>query len=175
MKKKLSLLYPFLLLINFGIYAQVSVPFNELKVVTSKNDFLKLTLSNGFELVDEDDMDLTVAFDFNDVDSTAKVWAYYNSFFQTFTFVINGLDYYELNNQKSLYHNLTNEIKKCNYVRTFIEGVGYDGDTYMLYSCPTSKYKGKIGFCLKTEDGFKVGKIKTFTDGYIDLLDGTRE
>lgn len=163
-----------LTLIGSSINAQVKIDFNELKKADSKEDFVRICLSNGFELIMEDEIETTLAYDFSDIDSTAVVWAYYHNSLETFEFKIYGIDYYS--DQNSLYQNLIADIKKCNYVKTFMNGFGFEDNlTYVLYSCPSSAYKGKIGFCLKTEAGKKVGRIQTFDDGYIDFCEATRE
>jgi len=165
-----------ILTFSMGINAQVFIDFEKLKQVGNKNHFMKIVLDSGFEFIGEDEYELSFAYGFNDIDSTAQVWAYYRPVLETFSFVIYDVDYYEYNNRASLYSILTEEIKKCNYVKPFIDGFGFEDNlTYLLYSCPTSKYKGKIGFCLKTEKGLKVGRIRTFDNGYIEFCEGTRE
>lgn len=117
-----------------------------------------------------------MAYGFNDLDSTAQVWAHYYNSLKTFEFIIYDVDYYDNNIEIGLYQKLTEEIKECNYVQSFINGFGFEDNlTYMLYTCPTSTYNGKIGFCLKTEGGMKVGRIVTFDNGYIKFCEATRE
>jgi hypothetical protein len=164
----------FIFLLSDSIMAQVSIDFNELKSVTNKNDFIKVVLANDFEMVNDTENKVTLAYGFDDVDSSAKVWAYYYQSTESFGFIIYDVGYYDnTQNQTGLYQHLLKDIKKCNYVKIFKHGFNYDENalTYLLYSCPTSKYKGLIGFSLITENGKKVGRIRTFTSDEIKFYE----
>ena len=168
----------FVLMINTllftSINAQVKINFSELQKANSKEDFVRICLSNGFEHVMDDEYKTTLAFEFNDIDSTAVVWAYCYNSFESFKFIIYDVGYY--NDQNGLYQNLTAGIKKCPFGKTFIDGFGFENNlTYALYSWRLPTFNGKIGFCIKTEDGVKVGRISTFDNDYIEFCEASRE
>lgn len=163
------------LLLSSTVCAQVNIDFSDIKKANSKEKFLKVCLSNGFELISDEDYTLTLAYEYDDNTEKAQVWAYYSSSTESFRFTIYDVGYYDDNPESGLYQQLTKEIKNCNYVKAFKHGFDYDSDalTYLLYSCPSSTYKGKIGYCLTTENGTKVGRIRTFTSGEIEFYEYT--
>ena len=147
-----------ILLIPTLSYSQIT--FEEIMYINSEKTFKRVMIENGFEYEDTDD-DQFVWYGLNIVrdsleGSKSSFWGSYFKENEEFMFQIGvrsslGEDFFgrQIETEDNVYNELTEKIKKnCKYYDVLNE----NGDDYVCYSCPQSKYKGKIGF--HKSDGF---------------------
>lgn len=143
-------------------HAQTSLDFHDLKEVNNEDEFLRVFLESGFESVSHTDYKVTVAFDYDSDDETAATWAYWYTGIGRMNIEFAHPSSWD-SEESCNYDSLVEQIKGCNFSKTHRSSFRTkDEVTFLLYSCPTSKYKGKIGFSLFSEGGWKWGVIKTF-------------
>ena len=147
-----------LLIIPTLSYSQIT--FEEIMYINSEKTFKRVMIENGFEYEDIDD-DEYVFYGLNIVrdsleESKSSFWGSYLKENGEFMFQIGvrsslGSDFFgrQIESEDNVYNELTEKIKKnCKYYDVLNE----NGNDYVCYSCPQSKYKGKIGFY--KSDGF---------------------
>ena len=151
-----------LLIIPTLSYSQIT--FEDIMSINSEKTFKRVVIENGFEYEDTDD-NQNVWYGMNIVKdsvngSQSSFWSSYYKRNGEFEFQISlrssfGLDFFgkQIESEDNVYNDIMGKIKKnCNYYDVLNE----NGSDYVCYSCPQSKYKGKIGFT--KIDGF--GYIK---------------
>ena len=142
------------------VCAQPSLDFNDIKEINSESSFLRVFLENGFEKVRHGDIIVEVGYNYDSYPSEYLTTATYYP--KASCFEIYFYEPFWNGRQTNNYESLVSQIKDCNFSATY-EGSEFNEDvTFLLYSCPTSKYAGKIGYSLVSSDGAKWGVIKTF-------------
>ena len=138
-----------------------TISFDDLKKVTSEDYFKAVLLSDGFE-PREDNWGYEINYE-----GEASVWAYWE-YSENILFEI---DFWDIKCHNCLernysFYNIIKAIKEeCSIFKT-----KYDSETnkdFVLYTCPSSKYKGKIGFNIsKGKEKYlgTVGRLKVFTN-----------
>ena len=139
------------------IFAQIT--YNDIVSINTLQSFQRVVIENNFELSASSNDTITVYGHNLTKDSTgerANQWAYYKpeSTGFIFVFVLNDLSrLIQSGELSSPYYKVTEEIRSsCSFYKII--------DNYSCYSCPQSKYRGKIGF--KLMDGN--GMIRHFTN-----------
>ena len=151
--KKLLLL----LIIPTLSYSQIT--FEEIMYINSEKTFKRVMIENDFEYVETNDQYIWYGLNIikDSINgSQSSFWCGYDKDNGEFRFKIGvvsnyGKDSYgrEIEIVGNVYDKLREKIKKnCKYYDILNE----DGSDYVCYSCPQSKYKGKIGFY--KSDGF---------------------
>ena len=152
--KKLLVLFLFIPLISF------SQTYKDVMSIKSLDIFKKVAIENNYEYSGEYE-DERVTYGYNlqkdsiDGDRAVK-WMHYNPKEQRFGLSFSKSGFFGATDDTE-YDKILADVKdKC----TFFKILRYGGDDYACYSCPESKYKGKIGFMIEDEQGF----IRTFQD-----------
>ena len=143
-KKALITVLFFLPLIGLG----QDFDFHDIKKLDSEESFKKLVLSNLFSKINHPDFgveNLIYGYEVSGEGENAKSGCFakwFNSF-QEFTF-----EFYLPNEQSQrIFEKITNQIKSgCTYYEIKGEKI--------YYSCPKSKYKGKIAFFVEEQMGY---------------------
>lgn len=132
------------------IIAQIT--YNDIASINTLESFQRVVIENNFELSASSNDTITVYGHNLTKDSTgerANQWAYYKpeSTGFIFWFGLNDLSRLIQNGElSSPYYKATEEIKSnCSFYKIV--------DNYSCYSCPQSKYRGKIGFKLMDGNG----------------------
>jgi len=134
-----------LLLIPTLSYSQT---YEDIMGINSEKTFKRVVIENGFEKSIEKSNDTEVfyiSYIYSNLNGQKFSYdrGYYND---------SGKFSFEFNDTKT-YFNLINKIKKnC----TFFNIVELGEVDYVCYSCPQSKYKGKIGFRSSNRKGYVV-------------------
>ena len=152
--KKLILLL-FIPLVSFG------QTYKEVMSISSVDMFKKVVIENGYEF-DNTDEEGWVTYGYNIVKDSidgnrSSKWAYYNINDNRFTLsfsrsnILSTFLNTDPDNSENPYDLIVKSIKeKCNYYTI----MNYNGTDYVTYSCPESKYDGKIGFMIEEDQGF---------------------
>ena len=132
------------------IIAQIT--YNDIASINTLQSFQRVVIENNFELSTSTNDTITVYGHNLIKDSTgerANQWAYYKpeSTGFIFVFVLNDLSrLIQSSELSSPYYKTIEEIKSsCSFYKII--------DNYSCYSCPQSKYRGKIGFKLMDGNG----------------------
>ena len=135
MKKLLLLLFiPF---VSFG----QDLDFDDIKQIDSEKQFKKVMFEKEFVNVEITSYSLAYAFNYFHSRNKASVWA---TFFppddsMQFQFVKNTD-----NTTAKTFTRILEQVKReCSFYDIIND---YLGNEYFCYTCPNSKYKGKIGF-----------------------------
>ena len=110
---------------------------------------------NGYAQLSKNEYSLKYALGYIDSDEAAQVWAYFypNAGLLWFQF-----SKYSDNSPDEKFTRILEQVKReCTFYDFYND---YFGDEYICYTCPNSKYKGKIGFRIG-DDG--ADYIATFT------------
>ena len=156
-------IYVLILIFPIFGYGQVE-SFDDIKNINSLQQFKRVMLENRYEVYDKPSdrlglYGLRIRGDVASGNATALEWvAYYavngiSDFFKKdeWYFMITGLNR-DRNFNKSNYDLIFSEVKKrCSFYKVSLTE---EGDEVVLYSCPESTYKGKIGFVEKNDEGF---------------------
>mgnify|MGYP001242639435 CR=1 FL=1 len=143
--------------------------FNDLKGINSLKQFKKFSFEKEFTRIREYTRSLTYAQRYNKETEAAVVWSYYYidpSFenYQTLQFqLVKGSDG---SSHPSFNRTLEQVKKSCTFYDFKEDGWGEDKIEFICYTCPGSKYPGKIGF----SRGHDVDEIEIFTEEYIEML-----
>lgn len=139
------------LLAFMPVLAFSQVTPQEIMAMSNLDMFKKVVIENRYELCDcSSQSELVYGYDIREEGNNNRSykWATYTEG-DGFHFEFN-LSWYDKE-----YQDIIDYLKaNCNFVRI----LNTDGSDYVLYSCPNSRYKGKIGFMI--EDYF--GHIRHF-------------
>ena len=136
-----------LLLLLFIPFVSFGQDFDDLKQIDSEKQFKRVMFENEYaQIKNELTYRLTYAFNYNDSSEQASLWAnfYLNSGLMLFQMVRN----YDGSSNERFTRILEQVKREC----TFYDFYDNYGDEYICYTCPNSKYKGKIGFS-RGDDG----------------------
>jgi hypothetical protein len=131
--KKLLLL----LLIPFVSFGQ---SFNDIKQIDSEKQFKRVMFENAYVPVEKGVFILTYALGYEASNNVAQVWAFFYRNIGKMEFQISK--HYDGSPNERFTRILEQVKREC----TFYDFHDDAGDEYICYTCPNSKYKGKIGF-----------------------------
>lgn len=155
-----------LTLCSLQFHGQVELSLKDLMNLESRDNFLQLTLGNGFETVFN--MDNSVSTGFRGVTDSSTEWPY--TINATYDELIGGHHFSFVFQGEELvtYDKLVSEIKTfCSFAKTHTSQYNdtsndRSNDVSLLYKCPSSKFQGFIGVLRKTTDGVSRGTIENF-------------
>ena len=137
-----------------------SQTYKDVMSIKSLDAFKRVAIENNFEYSGQEE-ELRVTYGYNiqkdsiDGDRATK-WMHYTPRDERFMLFISKSGFFGVTDDTE-YDKILAEVKeKCTYFKI----LNAYGDDYACYTCPESKYKGKIGFMLEDEQGF----IRTFPD-----------
>jgi len=148
-----------LLFISFNTFSQ-SLSYSDIMSISDIKTFKKVMLENYYSKMIETDRKTTYAYNprkFGDGDDDF-VSGFYGTYYSDghFEFQISlqiegESDIVTPSNDPSGYYEIIKTIKKnC----TYYDIVEINTSEYVCYSCPESKYKGKIGFMINDKSGY---------------------
>ena len=142
--KKLLLILLCAPMIGFG----QDFDFNDLKGINSLKQFKKFSFEKEFTKTEESIYDLTYAQRYNKETEAAVVWSHYYlepsyKDYQTFDFQLAKLT--DGSSHSSFNRTLEQVKKSCTFYDFKEYGYG-EKKEFICYTCPGSKYPGKIGF-----------------------------
>ena len=150
-----NILFTLALLISFSSFGQIK-SFNDIKNINSIQEFHRVCIENGYTFIAKEGY-ISYGVGLNKDKSKATDWAtYYDGIYSTneWLFEEHGVEW-KRDNGGSYYDKIFEEVKKqCSFFEIQKEG----GDNMACYSCPNSKYKGKI--CFYIEAQYNTGTIK---------------
>ena len=143
-----------LLLLLFIPFVSFGQDFNDLKQINSEKQFKRVMFENGYAQISKDEIALTYAIGYDSSSETAVLWAYFyvNDSSVVFQFV--------RNRDGSPDEDYTRILEQVKQECTFYDFYEYWKGEFICYTCPNSKYKGKIGFYRGADNS---DKIETFT------------
>jgi hypothetical protein len=152
--KALNLIIAFLLCTQ--AYGQ-DFDFNDLKVIDSEKAFKRFCFENEFVLVEKETYEMTYAFNYTRSTESAVMWFSLRP--------ESGTWYMQIVKQQGASHPKFNKVlEQVKSECTFYDFQNYLGDEYICYTCPRSKYSGKIGF----RRGEKSDYIRHFHSEYFE-------
>ena len=119
--------------------------FKDLKNITSAKLFKKFCFDKGFRKVKNLTNKITYAQGYESDNEVAFAWATYFTDLNIFSITL--YRNYNGRSDKS-FDNVLNQVK---FFCKFYDFKDHKNDEFICYSCPSSSYKGKIGF-LRGED-----------------------
>ena len=145
-----KLIYLFLLILPLSVHSQIT--FNDLKKIDSKEDFQRLCIEQGFEIVPDGakyGSGTEYVFRPNENFTGAEIFAFWYPHYtkSLFLFWTDGGN----NEHHYTYLNITTDIKKSCSFESVSQGLVY-------YNCTGSLFRGKAGFGMR--DGFGVIESK---------------
>ena len=123
--------------------------FNDLKGINSLKQFKKFSFEKEFTRTIEATTYLRYAQKYDKETDEAAIWSYYHidpSFedYQTFDFQL--VKYADGSSHPSFNRTLEQVKKSCTFYDFKEDGSGEYKKEFICYTCPGSKYPGKIGF-----------------------------
>ena len=134
-----------LLLLLFIPFVSFGQDFNDLKQINSEKQFKRAMFENGYAQISKNEYNITYAFNYTASTERAQVWAH---FYLKSGSTKSGLMEFQLvkNHDNSPDERYTRILEQVKRECTFYDFYDSWGDEYICYTCPNSKYKGKIGF-----------------------------
>ena len=145
-------------------YSQIT--YKDVMSISDVKLFKKVMIENSYEKITHKDYDGWLVYGYNIIkesidgslvldDDKSSKWGIYNQKDGIFAFQFNKESFFGLSDESD-YDNIVKEIKKnCTYYDVIEYKYTNSGDVndFVCYSCPQSKYKGKICFMVYNGNG----------------------
>ena len=151
------LMKKFLTLLFIPLFGVSQISYKDVMSISDVKQFKKVMIENSFEKNVINDGWLVYGYnivkDSVNGDTSSK-WGLYNLDDDRFMLQFSKEGFFGLSDESD-YDNIVKEIKKnCTYYDVIeYTNSGGEVDDFVCYSCPQSKYKGKIGFMVYDGNG----------------------